>query len=88
MGRTSSGSAADPPWCRATFAHSPEDEWANVIKPDPDGPGKDSCSAGPSRNLALTGAPGAAVAIIPLVAFALFLQRFWKLDLLTEGLKR
>lgn len=30
---------------------------------------------------------GAAVAIIPLVAFVLFLQRFWKLDLLTGGLK-
>ncbi|MFE9751254.1 carbohydrate ABC transporter permease [Saccharothrix saharensis] len=35
-------------------------------------------------SLAIT---GAAVAIVPLVAFVLFLQRFWKLDLLTGGLK-
>jgi ABC-type glycerol-3-phosphate transport system permease component len=35
-------------------------------------------------SLAIT---GAAVSIIPLVALVLFLQRFWKLDLISGGIK-
>jgi multiple sugar transport system permease protein len=30
---------------------------------------------------------GAAVSVIPLIALLLFLQRFWRLDLLSGGLK-
>jgi multiple sugar transport system permease protein len=30
---------------------------------------------------------GAAVAIIPLIALVLFLQRFWRLDLISGGVK-